>query len=161
MTSAGGTTYGGTVFKIDTNGTHYSVLYNFNNTDDINGINPYGALLFDGTYLYGMTASGGEDNFGVIFKMDTLVTTSINEIAAASGGINVYPNPVSDNVIIENTTLAKDQTISVYNVQGQLLLQQPMLSSKTTINVSALANGVYFVKVNTKNGVMVKKFVKE
>ena len=31
----------------------------------------------------------------------------------------------------------------------------------TTIDISALASGMYFVKVKTENGIAVKKFIKE
>jgi uncharacterized repeat protein (TIGR03803 family) len=162
MTSAGGTTYGGTIFKIDTNGTHYSVLYNFNNNDDINGINPYGALLFDGTYLYGMTASGGEDNFGVIFKIDTNTTTSIKELPAIPGTINIYPNPASDEikVISEQSTVI---SIEIYILLGEDVYSLPFNDNRSpfTLNIADLPSGVYVVEVKTKKGLEVQKFVKE
>jgi len=39
--------------------------------DDPNGAFGYGSLIYDGTYLYGMTNNGGEENRGTIFKMLT------------------------------------------------------------------------------------------
>src|ERR1035437_713534 len=57
MTRAGGSgcgAYGcGVVFKIKTDGTGYSDLYNFG---PANGANPEGSLIYDGTFLYGMTS---------------------------------------------------------------------------------------------------------
>ncbi len=43
-------------------------LLNFNDT---NGASPYGDVIISGNKLFGMTYSGGEYNYGVIFSMDT------------------------------------------------------------------------------------------
>lgn len=158
MTSVGGATYGGTVFKIDTNGTHYSVLYNFNNTDDINGINPYGALLFDGTYLYGMAATGGEDNFGVIFKMDTLQTTSINDLTASLGGINVYPNPTSGKFQISSPS-NQMQSVEIYNVLGENVFNSEINNENSVIDLSIQPSGIYLIHVNTIDGMLIRKVI--
>jgi len=75
----------------------------------------------------------------------------------------IYPNPANDEITIENISLnnTQDEIISVYNIQGQLLLQQLMQQQKTEINVSDFASGIYIVKVKTEVGVEVKKFIKE
>jgi len=67
-TSSGGTTTNnGTVFKINVDGSGYTVLHNFTNTPD--GTIPLAALLFgtDGR-LYGTASAGGADGLGIIFK---------------------------------------------------------------------------------------------
>jgi GH25 family lysozyme M1 (1,4-beta-N-acetylmuramidase) len=75
----------------------------------------------------------------------------------------IYPNPANNNITLENTSLNdnKDELILIYNLQGQLILQQPMLRSKTTIDISGFTAGMYFIKVKTGSGVEVKKFVKQ
>jgi len=55
-------------FSIDTNGTHYKDLFNFNGT---NGNGPVGALMLSGNTLYGTTYQGGANNDGLIFSLDT------------------------------------------------------------------------------------------
>lgn len=66
-TAAGGLFYSGTVFKILPNGTGYTKLVDFSNAP--NGNYPYGSLLFDGTFLYGTTGTGGVNDIGSIFKV--------------------------------------------------------------------------------------------
>lgn len=44
----------------------YAKLFDFDST---NGSGPLGALISDGTYLFGVTSSGGKNNSGVIFKI--------------------------------------------------------------------------------------------
>lgn len=67
MTSSGGTNDGGTIFKIMPDGTGFSKLLDFAGV--ANGSWPIGTLLFDGTFLYGMTFGGGIDDIGTIFKI--------------------------------------------------------------------------------------------
>lgn len=67
MTSGGGSSNNGTIFKIQKDGTGYVRILNFNGAG--NGKEPFGTLLYDGTFLYGMTIEGGSINDGVIFKI--------------------------------------------------------------------------------------------
>ena len=71
-----GTTYNGgiygrgTVFKLATNGSAYSVIYNFSNAPD--AAFPYGKLTVVGNALYGTTSGGGSSGFGgTIFTLAT------------------------------------------------------------------------------------------
>ncbi len=66
-TESGGTNDKGTIFKIMPDGTGYSTLLNFNGTTT--GRYPRGSLIYDGTFLYGMTQQGGTNNKGTIFKI--------------------------------------------------------------------------------------------
>jgi uncharacterized repeat protein (TIGR03803 family) len=67
MTAVGGANYSGTIFKIMTDGTEYEILLDFDGTS--NGHYPTGSLISDGTFLYGMTHSGGANNLGTVFKI--------------------------------------------------------------------------------------------
>ncbi|MGD0709968.1 MAG: T9SS type A sorting domain-containing protein [Bacteroidales bacterium] len=89
------------------------------------------------------------------------VPMSIKQLALSDEQITVYPNPATNNITIENTSFTKGQTISVYDIQGQLLLQQPMLQVKTNINIAAFAKGIYFIKVENEKNIAVRKIVKE
>jgi len=71
MTSAGGDSGFGVIFKMDTNGSNYTNLHEFLSVQWYNGFLPYGDLTLSGNTLYGMTHLGGSNNFGVIFKIDT------------------------------------------------------------------------------------------
>ncbi|HVM60692.1 MAG TPA: choice-of-anchor tandem repeat GloVer-containing protein [Verrucomicrobiae bacterium] len=70
MTSRGGDDYAGTIFKINTDGTGYTILHSFG-TAPGDGALPYGSLTRNGSTLYGMTSAGGTGGNGVIFQMNT------------------------------------------------------------------------------------------
>ena len=67
MTTEGGLYNLGLIFKIKPDGTGYANILDFMGAD--NGQAPYGSLISDATYLYGMTRQGGLNNKGVIFKI--------------------------------------------------------------------------------------------
>jgi YVTN family beta-propeller protein len=86
-----------------------------------------------------------------------VVPTGINEIGL-TGQIKVYPNPATNTITIESP---QNAVIEITNIQGQLLKALAANSGNTNVDVSAFPSGVYIVEVKTKEGVAVKKFVKE
>jgi uncharacterized repeat protein (TIGR03803 family) len=56
------------VFKINPDGSGYTVLENFDDTD---GAQPGAGLMLSGRVLYGVTVNGGSWGVGTLFKVDT------------------------------------------------------------------------------------------
>lgn len=98
--------------------------------------------------------------FGTIPCDTTIYSISINEYIS-NNLMQIYPNPANEYITIETSDITKEQTISIYNVQGQLLLQQPMQKAKSEMNISNLAKGLYIIKLTTADRFAVKKFIKE
>jgi len=67
MTSIGGLSNFGNIFKVKPDGSGYTSLFDFDGVNS--GRNPNGSLIYDGTFFYGMTNSGGLNDFGIIFKV--------------------------------------------------------------------------------------------
>ena len=67
---SGGTSSGlGGIIKIRADGTPgFTQLLSFDGT---NGSNPIGTLLYDGSFLYGITSTGGLAGHGVVFRIKT------------------------------------------------------------------------------------------
>ena len=85
-------------------------------------------------------------------------TESISELEAS---FKVYPNPVSDMLFIEAEIEVEE--VAIFDVYGR---QQNLSNSATqqlsnSIDVSSLNNGIYFLKVVTSEGEVVKRFIKE
>ena len=73
---------------------------------------------------------------------------------------DIYPNPVNDKLYIETETEIKE--VVVYDVYGRV---QNLRNSKTqklrnSIDVTDLNSGVYFVKIVTSEGEVVKRIIK-
>lgn len=67
-TMRGGADDRGTIFRIATDGTGFTVLHEFDGSD---GENPQGALIVAEGMLYGTTAIGGARNRGTIYRIST------------------------------------------------------------------------------------------
>jgi hypothetical protein len=73
------------------------------------------------------------------------------------GGIlfKIYPNPTEGLVIIqsdENFRALENKTITVYDVNGKILLKKEYNSSEEHIDLSNQEPGSYFVKITASNG---------
>jgi len=67
--------------------------------------------------------------------------------------VTVYPNPAREEVTVE-VVGAKAKTLTIINVIGNKILQQPYSGDKQIVNISKLSAGVYFVMIlgdNFKN----------
>ena len=104
MTSGGGNYDRGTIFRTKPDGTGYSTLLDF---DGSNGSYPYGSLIFDGTFLYGVTDSGGLYDFGTIFKIKPDGTGYINLLDFDGATNGSYPDGslISDGTFLYGMTI--------------------------------------------------------
>jgi uncharacterized repeat protein (TIGR03803 family) len=68
-TQMGGTNSYGTIFRISTDGTGYTILHHFGKGND--GRQPYGRLCLDNNVLYGALGTGGTSNYGAIYRVST------------------------------------------------------------------------------------------
>ncbi len=71
----------------------------------------------------------------------------------------LYPNPVKDVLSFQSKGNMTINSIEIYNVLGQVVLAVP--NAISTVDISSLQSGNYFVKVNTDLGVSNTKFIKE
>jgi len=95
-------------------------------------------------------------------SVDWVVTVSIAEnlTETALGAIQMYPNPASDRLFINN--LENVANITVYTIQGIEVLNTNAFTSRLELNVSNLAKGVYFVTfLDVEGNVATQKFVKK
>jgi len=88
-------------------------------------------------------------------------TVGIDEISSQVNFLNVYPDPAKENITIEIPTMINEGTIKVYNIQGQMLLEQPIMKTQTDLNISGFDKGVYFVRIVGDNINVSRKIIKE
>jgi Secretion system C-terminal sorting domain/Beta-propeller repeat len=77
----------------------------------------------------------------------------------SDSNFTVSPNPVNDilNIMVKNNVLIT--STSIYNTLGQLVLVN--LNSNSTIDVSSLTKGNYFIKIISNDVTNTGKFIKE
>jgi aldose sugar dehydrogenase len=71
--------------------------------------------------------------------------------------VKVYPNPVTDVLTVSVTlNTVKPLTIQVFNALGELQKEVRTARRETTIRISSLQPGMYFVQVRNANGQLLK-----
>jgi hypothetical protein len=146
-----------------------------------NTLNAYGCFLLNSKLYVGLggsniahpntvlpiTITASSATAGTPIAMP--VTTTFSDMAScmagspfsieesnALEGTEIYPNPVTTTLTIEGIIKA---TAEVYDISGKLLLAEQLNTNQ--VDISSLAKGLYFIKLNTEEGSVVRKFVKE
>ena len=108
------------------------------------------------TYKYRLKAynEDGESGYSNIIEVTTTDTgTSVNTLAEEN--IVIYPNPAQNHIYIEG--LETSSTIDVFSITGAKLMRLDNQSGRVNLDVSALDNGMYIIKINSDKGVISKK----
>ena len=88
-----------------------------------------------------------------------VVVTGVADVTS-NNFIDIYPNPATTNLTIEiqNTgTKNQDASVKIFNALGQKLYSSLTKNSKTEIDISGYASGIYFVEIKTNGNTIVKK----
>ena len=75
--------------------------------------------------------------------------------------MTLFPNPAREYIDIRVDGDLNVTMMEVYDVYGKLINTVNVIDNPTRINVSSLANGMYFVRVTTEAGAVTKTFVKK
>jgi hypothetical protein len=134
---------GATVYSKGDCGTNYTV-YNY----------VFGPVIADPSNF-----SVEYDSFICNYTNNLLPVEVFQMINKAS--LKLYPNPVmrNGNLNVE-FALNTSAKLNVYNVTGTLVLSNKMNNLKSkSFNVSNLKSGIYFLKIETDNTSLTRKFV--
>lgn len=99
-----------------------------------------------GAYNVCLTASNiaGSDSSCATLQ----ILTEINDLSISS--INIFPNPVSDLLIADLSNLTGEKTISITNMQGEIIYSEINSNNQFLFNVENLPNASYLLLVNAK-----------
>lgn len=85
------------------------------------------------------------------YELAVEMTYSVDGIEdVQSSEVNIYPNPASTSINVNAANLAK---VDVYNSVGQLIYSQNVDNDNVMINSESWANGLYYINLETKDGV--------
>ena len=126
------------------------------------------SILFDGTEIYKADTGKIDFMFNTNFLQYDIdcnenendeVITNITNIEHHK--LEIHPNPVNDKLYIEAETEIEE--VVVYDVYGRIqnLRNSEDQNLRTSVDVTNLNSGVYFVKIKTEDGNITKRFVKQ
>lgn len=105
-------------------------------------------------FLKGKTVDGSN----LTYSMDVILTgfnvTSIQEVD--SKGITIYPNPIQDIMYIDSKY--QINSIHIFSSNGKTVYVSD--EAVTAINLSYLPSGIYYIRITTEKGQVLKKIVK-
>ena len=113
-------------------------------TDNIQNINSN--ILY---YRIEMVDINGSKNYSEVRSV---------ELGIKNLEISIYPNPVRNELHINIDSKA---TLKIYNIAGKQFTISTLTQGDNSINIQQLSQGVYVAVIETANGVVTKKIVKE
>ena len=77
-------------------------------------------------------------------------------------GLTLYPNPSADVINLELTDFISNQQyeLSIVDSFGKEIMSKAIFENKSEIDISQLAKGIYFVRIQMKESSEVLKFMK-
>jgi PKD repeat protein len=88
----------------------------------------------------------------------SILSTGINEVSADMS-FTLYPNPATNDVVLQTNQTGNGTVYTVKNILGQTLLSGNVEAAQTHIDLSAFANGIYLIELNQGEQTAVKKLV--
>ncbi|RMB56092.1 HYR domain-containing protein [Dokdonia sinensis] len=94
------------------------------------------------------------------FTLAVEETLSVQDLQFTNA-IQLFPNPVSEDLNVYYTGNDKITSISVYDVSGKVVQQHSEGESLEVLSMQDVAAGVYFVQVKSKTSMAVKRVIKK
>ena len=163
-TAAGAvTSTSGSVVTFSNSSTGASTYnWNFGDASNSSATAPVHAYATNGNYTVTLIATSGSCSDTTTFNLT--INVGIEEIQTLAG-VNLYPNPVSQEATIDvNLNEATIVSVNVYDITGKVVAnvyEGQMDAGITTlkVNVSNLESGIYFTTISSSSAIRTLKMV--
>lgn len=149
-----------TFSNTSTGATAYN--WNFGDASNSSAVAPVHAYATNGNYLVTLIATNGTCSDTITFNLT--INVGVEEIQTLAG-VNLYPNPVSQEATVDvNLNEATNVIVTVYDITGKAVAnvyEGQMDSGMTTlkVNVSDLQSGIYFTTISSRSAKKTLKMV--
>ncbi len=90
----------------------------------------------------------------------TASITSINDFEGNSTELIIFPNPTTNQLYISSQAIISKAEV-LNNIGQKILSKNNINATKTSIDLNMLPVGIYFVQLQTNEGTVTKKIIKE
>jgi uncharacterized delta-60 repeat protein len=121
------------------------------------------AIQADGKIIIagGFTNYNGTTTNAIVRLLPTTIVGIAENTTNAAFTFDVYPNPTNSMVSVSVPDVLLGQKISLLNTIGQVLETKNINATTMSYDLANLANGIYFIQVQTNKGIVTKKVVKQ
>lgn len=123
------------------------------------GVQIDGSVWSCGFNRYGQLGLGDDNNRAELSKVDFNPEEGAVAEIATDSAVKVYPTVVEETITVSSD--ATISSVSVYNANGQKVGFKMVDGTQTSLNVSHLAAGTYFVATESGAGKSVTRFIKK
>ena len=101
-----------------------------------------------------------ENNNKSALTKEECVTATGDMLEELNSRLEIYPNPANDMLFIDADFEINE--VVIYDVYGrQQVTETPSHQDNISVDLSELNAGIYFIKINTEEGNVVKQFIKQ
>ncbi len=154
--------YGSGVQFADSSSDATSWYWDFGDGDTSSQQHPYHAYTAIGSYTVKLICYNdcGKDSLAKQIQITSLNIEDLGDFSA----VKVFPNPAKNNLtLLFNAKDAHKGSLSMLNVVGEKVIQKEMdiLSgeNKHILNVSGLAEGIYYLRVQYADNYLIRKII--
>ena len=123
------------------------------------GVQIDGSVWSWGFNRYGQLGLGDDNNRAELSKVDFNPEEGAVAEIATDSAVKVYPTVAEETITVSSD--ATISSVSVYNANGQKVGFKMVDGTQTSLNVSHLAAGTYFVATESDAGKSVTRFIKK
>jgi len=92
-----------------------------------------------------------------ITLLDPLISTT--QVLTEQSSIRIFPNPAHQQMYISYPGIKQMIPFQLINLQGRIVINGNLVKEKTTVNISDLPRGIYWVVIPSLQGVVSRKLL--
>ncbi|HQF00573.1 MAG TPA: T9SS type A sorting domain-containing protein [Bacteroidales bacterium] len=114
-----------------------------------------GVQFVDNQRLY-ITEENSKRSAGNLYEVRWPGTSTVDEYLLK--GVNIYPNPVTGNLIIEKE-INEPLQVDIWDIKGRMM--EVTEKTDSMINLQHLKPGIYFIRLSNNNKLFITRLVKQ
>jgi Secretion system C-terminal sorting domain/Cleaved Adhesin Domain len=117
-----------------------------------------------GVYYFGIQNTSPANTVGqqALFVDNLVITQTLSAKDFVAEKFSTFPNPVKNIISISNSENINVKSISISDLNGRVIKTENFSNvSDINVNVSDLSSGMYLLNINSDQGIVIKKIVKE
>ncbi len=93
------------------------------------------------------------DGFDCDYLLSVTKTNNLNN------SLKIFPNPAHNFITIETTQNSQPAKLSIFGINGSVVIKSELIAHKNTIDIHNLKTGVYFLQIKNETETVFRKLI--